>query len=534
MIKYTKSSKKELIEKPQLTLITLIKKDNYGDKANHWNHWNLITVISWRNEVEQTMHIYLKDNHDEALKVWRKLGVKNLDLIHVDAHLDFVLHPARQPLEILEQATTVKQLKDNLEYTLCFLKYEKKLDTQTNIGNYIYPAIRDGIVNNFWWVTPGTAKNLEQNFKTVKNIFRNAFGSQKIKLVKKGQGLIRGRALNREFWICTLDSLPAFKQKVLLDIDIDFLVVPNLKKADNRCDIGQRKVWIEPWQLKDRLLAKIIAPQVVTIVHSTNGGYTPMDLRYLGDELAHLFSPKQYEKQYKNAIAARDSFAQFRKTGKRSYYQEAIKLEASYRKEDNNYGSLYLYRGKFAAAKKELDNILRVDPNNAYALKNMGIIHLRRRNYVKALVYFKKALSRLNGQGRLPVILNLAETNFRLKRYGKAERLFLQYAKQEPLHHSAAYYLGAIYQARKDFANAGKYYRQALQLGFKNVAVLRKLLKVSFKLDRQEKEDIINCIRSRLSAWTKEAKKGSKILPQLYKIKKQIGRHQNAALDYSD
>ncbi len=470
------------------------------------------------------MKIFLKEDHDQVLKVWRRAGSRGLDLVHVDAHLDFVLHPARQPEEILAQATTIKQFKENLEYTLCFLRYEKKLDKQTDIGNYIYPAMRDGMVKNFWWVVPGSNKDLDQNFKGVKKLFEGAFGSQAIKLVKKGQGLILGRALNREFWICTLDTLPVFKQKVLLDIDVDFLVVPDLTKADNRCDIGWRAVWIEPRRLKERLLERIMAPQVITIVYSTNGGYTPMVFRYLGDEIAHCFSPERYKEQYKRAVAARDNFARFKETGKRSYYQKAIKLDKSYQNEDNNYGPLYLYKGNLAAAKKELNNILRVDPKNAYCLKNMGVIHLRHREYLKALTHFRRALALLKARERLPVILNLAEVNFRLKRYDTAGKLFLQYAKGEPLSHLAAYYLGAICYAKKDFVNAGKYYHRALQLGCRNVAVLRKLLGVSFKLDSKEKEDIIDYINGRLSAWVKEEKKGSKILPVLNKIKAQMER----------
>jgi tetratricopeptide (TPR) repeat protein len=473
------------------------------------------------------MNIYLRDNHDEVLKVWRKLGVKNLDLVHIDAHLDFALHAARRPEEILAQATSVQQLKKNLEYTLCFLQYEKKLDTQTDIGNYIYPAMRDGLVKNFWWVIPGTTKDLHKNFKGIKRIFMNAFGGQTIKLVKKGQGLILGRALNRDFWVCTLDSLPVFRQKVLLDIDIDFLVVPDLKKADNRCDLGRRKVWIEPRRLKDRLLDRIMSPQVITIVYSTTGGYTPMAFRYLGDEMAYRLNPGQYCRQYKQAIAAKNSFAQFKKTGQKAYYQEAIKLDKNYQNEDNNYGPLNLYKGKVTAAKKEIEKILRVDPQNGYALKNMGIIHLRHRDYIKALSCFQRAFSRLKTRERLPIILYLAETNFRLKRYGEAEKLFLLYSKSEPLNHLAACYLGAICYGKKDFVNAGKYYRQALQLGLKNIAVLRKLAGVSFKLDRQPKEDIITYINGILPAWIKEAKKSSKILLELSKIKAVIERSYN-------
>jgi tetratricopeptide (TPR) repeat protein len=474
------------------------------------------------------MKIYLRDNHDEVLKVWRHLGVRKLDLVHVDAHLDFVLHPARQPREILEQATTLKQLKESLEYTLCFLKYEKRLDKQTDIGNYIYPAMRDGIVRNFWWVIPGTAANLDQNFKSIKNIFKNAFSSQPVKLVKKGRGIVLCRALNRNFWICTLDSLPVFKHNILLDIDIDFLVIPDLKKADNRCDVGRRKIWIEPGILKIRLLEKIRFPQVVTIVYSTNGGYTPMDFRYLGDELAYYFNPAQFKRRYQQAIAAGNSFAQFRKTGEKACYQKAIKLDACYQAEDNSYGPLYLYKGNYSAAKKEIERILRVDPKNAYALKNMGIIHLRRGKYAKALQCFKQAYTRLKAGKKPPLILHLAESNFRLKRYDEAEKLFLQYAKREPLSHLAAYYLGAICHAKKEFKNAGKYYCQALQLGHRNIAVLHNLLSVSFKLDRRGKEDIITCIKSRLTAWAKEEQKGRKLLSEINKIKEQMKRRNCA------
>jgi hypothetical protein len=85
-----------------------------------------------------------------------------------------------------------------------------------------------------------------------------------------------------------------------------------------------------------------------------------------------------------------------------------------------------------------------------------------------------------------------------------------------------------ICQAKRDFVNSGKYYQRALQLGFNNVAVLRRLLKVSFKLDRQQKEDIITYIHGRLAAWEKEAKKGSKILPELHKIKAKMERSSYA------
>lgn len=43
-------------------------------------------------------NIFLIEDHNEALKVWRENGVRGLDLVHIDAHLDFGFYPAR-PVE---------------------------------------------------------------------------------------------------------------------------------------------------------------------------------------------------------------------------------------------------------------------------------------------------------------------------------------------------------------------------------------------------------------------------------------------------
>ncbi|MFH1190777.1 MAG: PqqD family protein, partial [Candidatus Omnitrophota bacterium] len=45
-------------------------------------------------------------------------GFKNLDLVHIDAHMDFGFHQAKPIERILNGARSLKELKSNLEYSL--------------------------------------------------------------------------------------------------------------------------------------------------------------------------------------------------------------------------------------------------------------------------------------------------------------------------------------------------------------------------------------------------------------------------------
>ena len=95
-------------------------------------------------------NIFLIEDHDEVLKLWREKNIKGLDLVHIDAHIDFGFHPAKPIGKIFNEARSLKELKRGLEYSLAFMHYEKDFDKQSNIGNYIYPAIEENIVKNFW------------------------------------------------------------------------------------------------------------------------------------------------------------------------------------------------------------------------------------------------------------------------------------------------------------------------------------------------------------------------------------------------
>ena len=57
---------------------------------------------------EKMNNVYIFEDHDQALKIWKKKGLKDLNLVHVDAHIDFGF-PQAEPLEaVLAQSRSVE------------------------------------------------------------------------------------------------------------------------------------------------------------------------------------------------------------------------------------------------------------------------------------------------------------------------------------------------------------------------------------------------------------------------------------------
>ncbi len=45
--------------------------------------------------------VKLIEDHDQAYYIWKKAGLKNRPLIHIDAHIDFDFHPVKPAKQTL-------------------------------------------------------------------------------------------------------------------------------------------------------------------------------------------------------------------------------------------------------------------------------------------------------------------------------------------------------------------------------------------------------------------------------------------------
>ena len=454
-------------------------------------------------------NISLIEDHHEALNIWRRKNLRRVDLIHIDAHIDFGFYPAKPKEQIIREAKTLNQLKRELEKSLLYQRYQKDFDRQANIGNYIYPAMCEGIVKDFYWVIPGKLKEFKSSLKFIKGILKNFAkqdpcrppGEKQGVKPKIEEGIITSKLLGRKFVVCILEKLPVLKQKVLLDIDTDFLVISSLLDANNTVKIGKRKRWIRPDRLiKNLVITKKLKTIFTTIAYSVNGGYTPMRYKILGDELAYRLSPKHFKEHYGQRFIASVFFERFESSGKREHYQKAVKLNPSYRAADNNYGPLYLPLRKFSQAEKEFLKIINVDIKNPYPFIGLGNIALEKKDFLKAKKHFFYAVGLKKDLPRS--LFGLAQAEFRLKNFKKAKELFCRYQAIEPLQSGSRYFLGCIYENEKDFEKAAACFQDAMRLGLNNIDVIKRLLKTCWHL--KAKNDIIKYVSARY----KELKRG--------------------------
>ena len=56
--------------------------------------------------------IVLIEDHDEAIKAWRKNNIKGLDLVHIDGHMDFGFYQANPIEQVFKEAKSIDELKE--------------------------------------------------------------------------------------------------------------------------------------------------------------------------------------------------------------------------------------------------------------------------------------------------------------------------------------------------------------------------------------------------------------------------------------
>src|SRR5262249_28680551 len=141
--------------------------------------------------------VFVMENHDYAYHIWRQCGAQRRTLVHIDAHHDMWWVPERDEIAI---------------------------------QNFVCRAWQDGLVAELFWVVPDpTWKNARTRWPVVRHarqlIQRYPGPREKIRVA---DDRISTSLLGTRLTICALSSLPRIEQEVLLDVDIDFFVIPRV------------------------------------------------------------------------------------------------------------------------------------------------------------------------------------------------------------------------------------------------------------------------------------------------------------------
>ena len=347
-------------------------------------------------DLDRGPRVFLMENHDEAYHIWRDAGVRQRILVHIDAHddLGWIENP---------EATT--------------------------IANFICPSLKEDLVAEVYWVVPDQTLSSLKGRKAVrrrlKKILQQYSGNSR--LVGVDSQRISAFVLGKPLYVCPLSGLPAFQESVLLDIDVDFLVIPRA------CGSAEEPPAL-PWRWPDELLAALdcrLRPHLVTIAYSVEGGYTPLKWKYLGDELAlRLESVNDNHEKIRgmelmrtgalaaergnlpmaetNYLAAREILSESaappfhlaqlylkmqRNERAAEFHRAALTMDPSYRTAYNNEGSWYFSAGRLREAEAEYRRTLVLDPEDAYAHLGLGRVAAKGKRWAEAEDWLGKALA---------------------------------------------------------------------------------------------------------------------------------------------
>ncbi len=343
--------------------------------------------------LESGGRIHRMENHDAAYHCWREAGVKDRILVHLDAHHD------------------MWWIDDNQAIT---------------IANYICPALQEGLVREVYWVVPDASFQTRANRRAVaqnlKRIVKKYPGGRIVQ--RPGHATVMGTPLT----ICPLRDLPAFDEPVLLDIDVDYLILPRATYGGG--DPSPALPWCWPEQLLEGLRQRGVRSALVTIAYSVEGGYTPLEWKYLGDELALRLEggnanaltallrlsegaraeaagdPAAAESLYRDAAAQLpDSaapwwrLAQFcareQRAGDegREHYQRALQRDASYRTAYASGGIGLQWKGLWREAAAEYRRALLLDSGNAWAHLGLGQVAMAEKRWEEAAAHLSQAIA---------------------------------------------------------------------------------------------------------------------------------------------
>jgi Tfp pilus assembly protein PilF len=352
---------------------------------------------SARVGIDPVEQVHLMENHDRSYFLWREAAFKNRILVHIDAHHDMWWVDSNRAL---------------------------------TIANYICGALRERIVREIYWVVPdGTWENpagrkaLSNHLKELLKTYRGDPAGTKWEHHR-----VRASVMGCALVICSLDTLPAFSEDVLLDIDTDYLTIPRVSYRTE--DVLDPVPWRSPEELTEILRSTVLSTDFVTIAYSVEGGYTPLAWKYLGDELAtRLGHPDQKDRadaylRMREGIVARlqGDVAQaencFRAVGDRlgaapyfhlaylmaeagrpeegrRFHEQALAIDPSYRTAYAGPG-IPLYRAKNNdASHAAFRRALILDPADAYPHLGLGWIAARRKRWAEAEKEFRAALALL-------------------------------------------------------------------------------------------------------------------------------------------
>lgn len=332
--------------------------------------------------------VVVYDRHDAALYLWRDAGVREATLLHIDAHPD--AHTG----------------------TADFVE----------IGNFIWHAMREGLVARAYWAVPDPSWASPPVRRDLAEVALELSGGAP---PTSGDRRIETSVSGRPFTIGPLDAFSAREQQVLLDVDVDYLLIRDVREV--RPPVRDPWPWLWPRDLVGRLDAVGVKAKLTTIATSVTGGFTPVRWKHLGVELRarlveeapaiHAFDVLEHgirrlrdgdsaeaERAFPEAASicptlaapwywlAQVLFDRGAMHDAREAYARALSIDPEYRAPFSE-GRALQYRARdHAAAQRAFERTLALDPDDVYAWLGLGELAIAARAWTRATEHLERAV----------------------------------------------------------------------------------------------------------------------------------------------
>jgi tetratricopeptide (TPR) repeat protein len=388
-----------------------------------------ITQIESRLTVDPTQ-VFVMEDHDQALRVWRAAGVKGKVLVHVDAHHD------------------------------CWWA---ERDADICIANFIAPALRDGLLGELFWVIPDASW---ESRSSRAHVFIHA-GKILSKFPEKGAievgpHEIRTTLLGKPFHAVPLRYFRAPNVPVLLDIDTDFMLIDRVTYGGT--DSYSRLPWCWPGDLLDKLADSGVRPELATVAYSVTGGYTPLPWKWLGDEAVLRLRGAGPEALRPMFLMREAAIAEHkdRDADAEALYREALALDARSAAVRFRLALLQRRAGRIDDARNLFREAVSLDPSYGTPYRSRGFFCQASRMYLEAEAEHRTVLE-FNEEDPYPH-LGLAQAFASQRRYFDAEQPLRRALELDPQLVDAYFIWGDVLRHLGRYEDAVNAYEKYLQL----------------------------------------------------------------------
>jgi tetratricopeptide (TPR) repeat protein len=432
--------------------VTLLLLPNFGQAATA-----RLASVPKRVGVDPIPDVVVMENNSGAYLAWRQAEVYDRVLIHFDSHLDVEWMDAVVLHRILN-APTPQALQD-LErdpYDLHLIP-----DRPLDIKNFIYPAIKSGMVREMYWVI------LEDDLAALLHEYTQIVLASVKRLpladldsVQLDGGRIRMQLYGMPLTICRLADLPAIDEPVLLDVDMDYFDSPYLTTR-----LALPKLW--PGDVVEALKAKGLRTDLVTVAYSNREGYLDLAYRYLGDELVTLLrDPPRAQASSHQVFAHHRASDRLRAAGQLqeavAELQQGLRIDPGRASLHYNLSLLYDALGRAPEAAQARQRAMELDAAYAQSALYLADWFFQKRLHAEAIPLYRELVQR---QPRsLYLRFRLAEANLATRQVANAIAHLAVAAELAPHLADVHRLLGDAHAMHGDVQAAIDAYRRAIAL----------------------------------------------------------------------